>query len=183
MLADSLSMVRHRVARNVRKLMNERDITILRLAQILEADPATLGKKVNGYIIFSEGELGLLAGYFNTTVLDLCGGKMRWQEHAIIQNSWPERKRREQSQLIRLIRLTDKDEQLRKVMEKLFVANLAGKIGSLILQVREKVLKLALEKYEPALNADLTEDERADYIDHYCHEYEGWKATLGDFSL
>src|SRR5262249_18320090 len=89
-----------------------------------------------------------------------------------------DRRNREQSNLVRLIRLTDEDEFFTKLLQNIYLAVFTGKIDNIERPLRYNILPRAIEKFEPAFATDVLLAERDGFVLHYMECFEAWKEEI-----
>jgi hypothetical protein len=170
------------IAKNVRMQMVKRDISHAHVAFKLKLKDDQVKARLNGKVPFSEDELEMLAPYLDTTFealhMDLepaTNGKPA-QNGQPIERKEPEKTTlsRDRSAVATLIGITDKREDLKQLVAKMFMAKLSGKIEDLGYYLRNNVLMKALKDYE----GKATEEEKVVFVDHYLDQYRQYKDDL-----
>lgn len=172
------------IARNVRIQMKKRDVTDIHVAHRLKMDVDQVKVKLNGRMPFADDELQLLAPYLDTTFEFLTRDPHDYSNGLPAElPKAPAAKQPEKSTFvdqlpvgISLIAVTNKNEELRQLLLKTFLAKLTGKIDDLGYYVRNSLLMKVLKQYD----GHVSEEEKVVYVENCQEEYKRWKAGLVD---
>jgi hypothetical protein len=170
------------IAKNVRTQMVKRDLSLSHLAFKLKLKDDQVKARLSGKIPFSDDELEMLAPYMDTTFealhMDLdvpTNGK------GVQNGKPPEAKEPEKTTLSRqrsvaasLITTLDTSENLLRLVDKMFIATLAGKLDDLAYYIRNNILIKAVKEY----GSPVSEEDKVVFVDHCLDQYETWRAGM-----